>query len=168
MSRFWLSLLLGINGLNAQTCLVLSPATIAADGTASMDLSLYSSSVEPPAAIQWTFRYPASSISSLTVDDGPMLTSAEKTAICAGDAAAYKCLAVGANAKTITNGVIAKVTAVLAPGASTATIQITNTLGASAAGYVIPISSRIKPATGADVSNDCRLLPPPRGTAGSK
>jgi len=167
-ARYWLPILFGISGLNAQTCLVLSPVVIAADGTASMDLSLYSSSGEPPAAVQWTFRYPASSISRLTVDDGPVLTSAGKTAICAGDAAAYNCLAVGGNAKAIANGVIAKVIAVLAPGVNTAAIQISNTLASSAAGYSIPISSRIMPVRGANVSSDCRLHPPPKGTAGSK
>lgn len=147
---------------------MLSQATNVADGTASIDLSLYSSSGEPPAALQWTLRYSTSTISSLTVDDGPMLTSAAKTAICAGDAAAYRCLAVGANTMTIANGVIAKVIAVLAPGASTATMRISESLGASATGYLIPISSRIKPITGAYVTDDCRLHPPPRGRSGGR
>jgi hypothetical protein len=166
----WLPIILGISGLHAhaQTCLVLSQATIATDGTASMELSLNSSSVESPAALQWTFRYPTSSISSLIVDGGPMLTSAGKTTICGGDAAAYKCLAVGANTKTIANGVIAKVIAVLAPGASRATMRISDTLGTSAMGYLIPVSSRIEPVTGAYVSDDCRLRPPPGGRSGSR
>ena len=85
-----------------------------------------------------------------------MLTSVGKAAICAGDPSAYKCLAVGANTKTIANGVIATVTAVLAPGATTATIQIRNSLGASAAGYPISISSRISRPR---VSSDCKLHP---------
>ena len=134
----WLSILLGIGGLQAQTCLVLSPATIATNGTASMDLSLYSSSENRPAALQWTFRYSASEIKALVVDDGPVL-SPGKTAICAGDAAAYKCLAVGATKTTIANGVVVKVTAIVAPGIHTPTIQITDTFAASAAGYPIPL-----------------------------
>src|SRR5580704_11564749 len=90
-----LPILLLTSGLTAQTCLVLSPATISSDGTASMNLSLYSAPGTPPAAVQWTFQYPSSNIRSLTVDDGPMLTAAGKITMCAGDAAAYKCLAVG-------------------------------------------------------------------------
>lgn len=155
----WLPIILWTSGLNAQTRLKLSPATITADGTALLDLSLYSSPGTEPAAVQWTFQYQSSSISSLTVDDGPMLTLAGKAAFCAGDASAYRCMAAGANMKTIASGVIAKVTAVLAPGASTATIQITNCLGASTAGSPIPISSIIIPATGAKASSDASLYP---------
>ncbi len=154
--------------LNAQTCLVLSPATITADGSALLDLSLFMPPGAAPAAVQWTFQYPSTSISSLTVDDGPMLTSAGKTAICSGSAAAYHCLAVGLNTKSIGNGVIAKVTAVLAPGASTPAIVITDSFGASTSGKAIPIPLRIQTPAGAKVSSDCRLHPPPKGSVGSK
>jgi hypothetical protein len=125
----WLPIILWTSALGAQTCLVLSPATITTDHTAWLDLALYSSPGSAPAAVQWTFQYRSSNISSLTVDDGPMLTSAGKTAICTGNAAATNCLAVGHNTKTVANGVIAKVTAVLAPGATTAPVQITNPRG---------------------------------------
>jgi hypothetical protein len=161
----WLPILLGTSGLTAQTCLVLSPAPGASTGTALLKLSLYSSPGTPPAAIQWTFQYASSNIHSLTVDDGPMLTAAGKMAMCAGNAAAYNCLAVGVNKNTIPSGVIAMVTAVLAPGASTAAISITNALAASAAGDVIPISPKIVSVTNSNISSDCRLHPPLRGSA---
>jgi hypothetical protein len=172
-ARFWPVIVLwtgGLwtSGLNAQTCLVLSPATIAADGVASLDLSLYSSPGTALAAVQWTFRYPSSSIGSLTVDDGPMLTSAGKTAICAGDATAYTCLAVGASTKTIGNGIIARVTAVLVPGAGSAAVALTDSLGASSAGNLIPIPLRIEAPAGAKVSSDCKLHTPQRDSVGSK
>jgi hypothetical protein len=83
--------------------------------------------------------------------------------MCAGDAAAYKCLAVGSNTNTIASGVIAKVTAVLAPGAGAAVISIANSFAASAAGNAIPIAPKILPAAGAHVSPDCRIHPPVRG-----
>ena len=85
--------------------------------------------------------------------------------MCDGDAAGYRCLALGANTNTIANGVIAKVVAVLAPGPTTTTpIQIVDTLGASSEGYVLTISPRIIPNTGATISPDCRLHPLQRGT----
>jgi hypothetical protein len=165
-TRYCLLILFGMGGLNAQNCLVLSPPVITPDGIATMHLSLQSSS--PLAAVQWTFQDPASSVSSITVDQGPALTSAGKAVICAGDPSAYKCLAVGRNTKTIANGVIATVTAVLAPGATTAAIQIIDPLGASAAGYPISISSRIMAVVGTYVSPDCKLHVPPRVTAGGR
>jgi hypothetical protein len=93
-----------------------------------------------------------------------MLTSAGKTAMCAADATGYKCLAVGLNTNTIASGVIAKVTAVLAPGASTAAISIANSLAASPAGNLIPISAKVVSSASTHVSSDCRIHPPLRGT----
>ena len=97
-----------------------------------------------------------------------MLTAAGKTAICTGDAAAHKCLTVGLNTKIIGNGVIATVTAVLRPGARTAPISITESLGASAAGNLIPIPLRIQLAAGAKVSSNCKPHPLPGGSDGGK
>ena len=150
----WLSIIsMTIAGLNAQTTsLTLSSATVTPDGTASLDLSLDSSSGVPPAAIQWTFQYSSSSISSIAVDDGPMSTSAGKTVFCAGDANGYTCLAVGLNAETIADGVVAKVTVVLAPGTSAATILVTGASGASPGGDPIPISAASGTITSAKVS----------------
>jgi hypothetical protein len=166
--RRWLPIILWTGGLTAQTCLVLSPATITPDGTALLDLTLYSFPRTAPSVVQWTFSYPSSSISSLTVDDGPTLTSVGKTAVCAGTANSYGCLALGLNRNAIANGVIAKVTALLAPGATRATIQLTNTLGGSAAGNPIPIFSSVRSDASARVSPDCKFLPPLRRPVGKK
>jgi hypothetical protein len=162
MARRCLPLFLWTGGLTAQTCLVLSPPAIQADGTALLDLSLYSHG-RVPAAVQWTFQYSPSNITSLTVNDGPQLGPAGKTVMCAGDSTHYRCLALGTNANPIANGVIAKVTATLAPGATSAAIQIDSPLGTAGDGYMISISSRILPLFGATVSSDCRLHPPVRG-----
>ena len=159
-----IAFLLWTSALTAQTCLVLSPAANSPEGGAALlNLSLYSSPGTSPAAVQWTFQYASSNIRSLIVDDGPMLTSAGKTAMCAGAAAGYNCLAVGLNANTIASGVIAKVTAVLAPGAGAAAISIASSFAASAAGNLIPISPKIVSTTSAHVSYDCRIHPPLRG-----
>jgi hypothetical protein len=130
-----------LRGLSAQTAsLTLSSATAEVGGAATLDLSLHSS-VAQPVALQWTFHYPSSDISNIAVDDGPMITSAGKTVLCAGDTSAYKCLVVGANAKAIANGVVAKVTATLTPGVKKTTIALSETLGTSANGDEIPISA---------------------------
>jgi hypothetical protein len=138
--------------------MVLSPPTIAANGTASLDLSLYSERGKEPATIQWTFQYPSSSIATLRVDDGPALTSAGKTLMCAANTVGQNCLAVGTNANAIGNGIIAKLTAVLAPEATTATILITSTLGASSAGYLTPVASRIMLDRDLGVPPPCKPL----------
>ena len=70
-----------------------------------------------------------------------MITSAGKTVLCAGDATAYKCLALGANAKSIENGVVAKVTATLAPGVKKTGIALRDALGTSADGDELLISA---------------------------
>ena len=160
----WLLIMLWTSALSAQTCLVLSPATIKSDGTASLDLALYSVSGTRPVAVQWTLQYPSASVRRLAVDDGPALTDAGKTAFCAGDAAAYNCVTAGTAKKVIADGVIAKITAVLAPGAATAEILIKNTLGTSAPGNMIPISSIVRPpGSGAGDSSDCRPQPKEKG-----
>jgi hypothetical protein len=166
MSARCLPLLLFIPGLNAQICLTLSTAA-APSGTVSLELSLNSSASDPPpAALQWTLQFPASTIRSLTVDDGPSVTAAGKTVICAPNANGYTCLAVGGNLNTIGNGVIAKITAALAPDATAATIQVVNPLAASPEGYFIPIAARGGTITTANVSSDRRLRPPFKRIAG--
>jgi hypothetical protein len=162
--RSGLPMLLWTSGLAAQTCLLLSPANITGN-TALLDLSLYSPRGMAPAALQWTFQYASSSISSFTVDDGPTLTSAGKSAICIGNAAAYNCLAVGLNTNLINNGIITRITAVLAPGASAPIIHIMNPRAASAIGNLMPIGVRILPSPDLKDSSVCKLLPRPRGVS---
>ena len=58
----WFAIVLWASVLGAQTCLVLSPAPIHPDGTASLDLALYTVAGARPAAVQWTFQYPSASI----------------------------------------------------------------------------------------------------------
>lgn len=155
-SLCWLSLILCGSGVHAQTCMVLSPPTIAANGTASLDLSLFSPQGKGPAALQWIFQYSSTNIQTLTVDDGTELTAAGKTAMCAGGATAFNCLAVGDNKRTIGNGIIAKLTAVLAPGATMVPILIKSALAASPDGYLIRVMSKVLSDPDANVTSECR------------
>ena len=128
--------------LNAQTTLVLSSATATSLESASLELSLDSSDGVTPAAVQWTFQYPAAAIRSITVEDGPALVAAGKTVLCGGDASAYTCLAVGLNAELIPDGVVAKVIVELAPDENGGTLAFTDAIGVSAAGHPIPIYTK--------------------------
>ncbi len=166
--RRWLPAILCCSGLYAQTCLVLSPAAVSADGTAVFDLALHSPRGKALAAIQWTFQYTASNVGSLAVEDGPALKTSLKTAICAGNTGVYNCVAAGLNRRVIVNGVIARVTAVLAPGSTTAALQITNSNAASAGGSPIPVVASVQPLTGPDLSPDCRTLSRPGSLADKK
>ena len=159
-----------VQSLYAQTmCLSLSSAAVAPDGTAALELSLKSSPEIPqPASLQWSFRFPSSAISIVTVNDGPAATAADKTVFCAASGTTYTCLAVGANAKTIANGVIARITVELALDAAAAAIRIGNPIGASTDGYFIPISSVAGTVIRGDVSPDQRSHPPLKGIAGNR
>jgi hypothetical protein len=140
-ATWFLFLALLPQSLDGQLTLVLSPAELLPDGTASFQLLLNSSSASP-SALQWTFRYSPAAIRSITVDDGPSLLAAGKTVTCAGTSPAYKCLAIGNNSSTIGAGVIAKVTAALTSAGSLPLLQLCAPVAASPGGDSIPISAR--------------------------
>jgi hypothetical protein len=123
------------------TSLVLSSSEALPGVHTSLALLLDASFGERPSAIQWTFHYPAATISHFTVEAGPALVAAGKTVICAGDADALNCLIVGINDEAIPGGLVAKLTVALAPGVSSMTIMVANVLGVSSGGEPISISS---------------------------
>ena len=159
----WLPLLFWVTGIHAQTCLVLSHPVLGSSGTAKFDLSLRSVPGGRPAALQWAFQYSSSNIAALTVDDGPALAPAGKTTFCAGNSDSFNCLAVGLNANTIGDGIIAKVTATLAPGVDSANLMIKFAMGASPEGYLVSVIA----ISGAAAYASCRP-PPHRGGAVGK
>jgi hypothetical protein len=158
----WLPLLFWITGIHAQTCLVLSRPVLNSSGTATFNLSLHSVAGGAPAALQWAFQYSSSSIAALTVDDGPTLARAGKTTFCAGGASSFDCLAVGVNANMIGDGIIAKVTAALVPGADSANLAIKSSLGASREGYFIAVVAK----SSAQAYSNCGPEPRRRGEVG--
>lgn len=151
----WLPMVSWLPTVHAQTCVVLSAPRVGPDGTASMELSLYSARGSEPAVFQWTFQYDTSNVTALSVQDGPMLASAGKTTMCAGGAAAYTCLIAGANRNPIANGMIAKVTATFGPDATRPRISIKSPMGASPMGYLISAASKVMADAGAEGSSNC-------------
>jgi hypothetical protein len=131
---------LTVQALRGQARLTLSTTSVVPGVTASLDLSLDAPS-DKPAALQWSFQYAQSVISSITVGDGPAIGAAGKTVVCAPNPSGYACVAEGLNANTLSSGVVARVTAVLAPGAINPSIQVLNPLAATREGYFMPISA---------------------------
>ena len=101
------ALLLGSQPLLAQSALALSSATTAADGTASLNLTINSAPGNEPAGLQWTFSYPSANVAAATISAGSALTAAGKSVTCAPVSGGYACVAYGMNANTIANGVVA-------------------------------------------------------------
>jgi hypothetical protein len=126
--------------LSAQTCLSLSSPSVSGDRTVTLDISLHASPKSRPAAIQWTLSTSSSSVTSITADDGPELPSGRKAVICAGPAAAYRCIIVGANAEPVPDGIVARITLGLAPGTPAPKITLGGSMAASTDGHLIPIA----------------------------
>ena len=94
--------------------LALSSTSAVAGGTATLSLMLTSAAGSNADGLQWTFSYPAASVTNFSVTPGPALISAGKTISCAGGANAYICLTNGLNTNTIPDGNVAVVTVTLA------------------------------------------------------
>lgn len=137
MHKFSIAVLVAITGLGTVVygqSLTLASTTASAGGTTPLNLSISSPAGSEPAAIQWTFSYPAASIASLNVTPGAAATAAGKSVACAGSAAAYTCVVSGTNSGIINNGVVAVVAATLTASATTASIGISGPAAATSAG----------------------------------
>src|SRR5947207_302376 len=89
--------------LFAQSSLLLSSAALPGTPVA-MNLSLSSPPQSEPAALEWTFAYPAGIVASLVVTPGGSLSRANKSLTCGAVTGGYACIAAGGSA-TIANGV---------------------------------------------------------------
>jgi len=145
----WIPLVFWSNALIAQTCLMVSNPIPISGGAARVDISLYSSHGSGTAALQWRFQYPSPNAASITIQDGPSLIAAAKTAMCLADETGYNCVAVGANNNAIGSGVVVTVSGLPYPAGRGSGIQIVGPSAASPEGYFVPIR----------VSSDCRLHP---------
>src|ERR1043165_8009745 len=85
--------------------LALSSGTAAANGTVSLNLVLTSIAGGQPAALQWTFSYPAANLLSLAAVAGSSATAAGKS---------VTCLAYGTTASLMANGTVAVVSVTVA------------------------------------------------------
>jgi hypothetical protein len=110
-------------------------------GTISIDLTLSSPAGSEPAAIQWTVGFPASDVMWASVVPGPAAVSAGKSITCAIDFGAYTCVASGTNATIITNGVVASVTLTLAPGLTSTSTNLNQTIASNNLGASIGLAA---------------------------
>ena len=116
----------------------LASGTAVQGGSVSLNLSLSASSAS---ALQWTLSYAAANVTSVSVAAGPALTAAGKTIQCRTTTGATVCLASGSNSTTIANGVVAVVTATLAPTSSPSVpISVGGTLGSLGAGTALAVT----------------------------
>jgi hypothetical protein len=113
-----------------------APASGARGGLASFPLSVTATGGAQPVALQWTIRYSASDVSSLSLTIAGTAAVASKTLACAQTAGSMTCLIYGMNTTTIADGVIAQVVVGLSAttGATSTTLQVTGVVAATAAG----------------------------------
>jgi hypothetical protein len=138
----------------SEASLTLSSATALPGSPITLTLSLASPAGSEPAAVQWTLSYSPVNVASINVTAGDAAAAAGKNISCAGQAAAYICIASGMNADTIANGAVAVVSLMMTGSATTATIGVSDTLGASPAGEPLAISG----------TSGIVILPLPEGT----
>jgi hypothetical protein len=132
--------------LRAQPTLLLSSGSASPGGSLTLTLSLSGTAANPPAALQWTFSYPVSAVSNLTVTAGAGLVSAGKTLSCAWTTNGYTCVASGINRVAFSDGTVANV-AVTLSGSTPVSIGLSGVGAASSAGFLITV-----PASGGQVS----------------
>jgi hypothetical protein len=166
MSSGWsaaalLYLLAGTAG--AQTAEVsLSGGNIWSGSPAMFILSLHSTSDLAPAALQWNLEYSPSAVTGIRIESGAAGAAVDKAVTCAPNPRGQACLAVGRNAAAIADGAVAVVVATLATGTASATILVTNTFAASAAGNEILLLPANGGAATVTVSMPAVLKPPPK------
>lgn len=133
-------LLAGVSSVLPAQSLALVSVGQQPDNSILLNLSLSTSGIQP-AALQFAFSYSDAAIASLSVAGGPALTSPQKSLYCNGNAANYICVAAGLNDNTISDGVVATVSVTLAAGVNTASISVSNTLGADSVGNAYSLAA---------------------------
>jgi hypothetical protein len=116
--------------------LALSSGTALPGGSASLTLKLTSPSGNRLAALQWTLVYSPTEIVAISARLGYAATAAGKALSCIATPGTYTCFitglsANGPDANLIRNGVVAVVSVTISPGTTSASIGITNALGAT-------------------------------------
>src|SRR5689334_1728735 len=106
--------------------LALSSGVAAANGTVSLNLSVTSLAGNEPAGVQWTFTYPAASVTSISATIGAASTAASKILSCSAATGSYTCIVSGMNTTIISNGVVAVLNLTMAAGATTTQIGVAN------------------------------------------
>jgi len=112
----------------------LSSGSAAPGGTAALTLSIATQGGNSPAALQWTLTYSPGNVASIAAAPGANATAAGKTITCAASSGALTCLLGGANDNTMQDGIVAAITVVMTPSASSTTVGVTNVAAATPAG----------------------------------
>ena len=125
--------------------------------TLALNLSLTTSGGAQPAVVQWTMSYSATDVTSVSVNDGPTATAADKSVLCSSTPGSTVCVAYGLNQNVISDGVAATATFNIASGALDASAPVQITGAASSA----PDASVIATAgTGGTISISQSSQPP--------
>jgi len=101
----------------------------------------------PPAGLEWKVAFSPTQISEVGVTSGPAATAALKTLTCSYGSGTNTCLLAGTNANAIGSGVVAYLNVTMAPGVTSASIQISNTLGADSSGNAVDVNSEVNSRT---------------------
>ena len=123
--------LLGLIIFNTCVCfgqtdtLALSSGVAALDGSVTLNLALTSPAGNQPAALEWTFAYPAANVVLIAAVPGPAAVAAGKLVSCSSGTGTLTCVAYGVNSTTISNGTVAIVSLVVAAGPVSTSIGIT-------------------------------------------
>lgn len=122
--------------LSAQDSLSVGPGSAPPGGTAALNLTLNSPAGSEPMGVQWTFSYPSSSVSSITVTPAP---GTNGSVACAGSSGLYTC--VETSPTTMVNGPVAVATVQLSAAATgSVAVNLTNTYGALGSGSAVGLA----------------------------
>ena len=142
-------LLLAAGSASGQDTLSLASGSVAAGQTVSLDLSLTAPASGGPAGLEWTYSYPASTFSSVSVAAGPAAVAAGKSVSCSGGSGSYTCMLFGLNSLTLSSGVVATATFTTpaAVASTSSSIQILNSTGVTLGDSAVSVT-----ATGGQVN----------------
>jgi hypothetical protein len=131
-SALWVAgfvLLMGCGSIARASDLSLSSAVVNPGGTATLSLNLTVSGTAP-AGLEWKISYLRTQISAISITQGPATSQAKKALTCALGSGTATCIVTGMNTTSLASGVVANITATIAPGITSASIQISNLTGA--------------------------------------
>jgi trimeric autotransporter adhesin len=133
---------IGCGSIAQASDLSISSDVVNPSGTASLGVALTVSGTAP-AGLQWTINYSPGSISGISITPGPAGAAAAKTLSCVFGSGTGTCILIGLNTTSIGSGVVAYVNATLAPGATSASIPISNPIGVDAVGNGLAMTSAV-------------------------
>ncbi len=132
--------LAGYGSIAQASDLSLSSAVVNPGGTATLSATLTVSGTAP-AGLEWRISYSTSQISAISITPGPATSAAVKTLSCASGSGVATCIVTGMNTNALASGVVAYVTATIASGTTTASLQISNEMGTDSSGNGLSVTS---------------------------